>query len=463
MRRGFSMQYVFPSLAMIMAIVAISGCRMQPAPEGITLLISGDTQGWITPCGCAANQSGGLARRAHLYEQLTDGRRTIALDAGGTAIGTGPYQTLKLRSLLEGMQAMGLAVHNIGESESDFSPEQLQTLSEQTGVTWLSANCHPAEGEHDIVSAHLVDWGELTIAITGIVAPDRVRNDDWRVADGVQAVLDVIDKSAADVTIVLAYYDETGLRELAEQLPEVDFIIGGPTGQSMPAARLGPVSVLSVTNKGKFVAKIDLAQDAAGGKPNESIEIIEIKSELTENEDQIRNLATYHDRLKAEDFSAEVAQISRSGSSTHAQSGFAIAGSKSCLACHQLDDQLWHSSKHAHAWQVLEEKNSQYDPHCQQCHTTGYGLAGGFVNVAQSLQRVNVGCENCHGPSQAHVDNPRKRTPFEAKEQCIRCHDHENSPTFEMASYWQKIIHGKNQQPIPGLDFPAAGGIENSE
>ena len=53
-----------------------------------------------------------------------------------------------------------------------------------------------------------------------------------------------------------------------------------------------------------------------------------------------------------------------------------------------------------------------------------------------------VGCENCHGPSAAHVANPKTRTPFTAADQCVRCHDQENSPKFNYAEYWPRVKHG---------------------
>jgi hypothetical protein len=43
------------------------------------------------------------------------------------------------------------------------------------------------------------------------------------------------------------------------------------------------------------------------------------------------------------------------------------------------------------------------------------------------------------------VANPKTRTPFLAREQCIRCHDHENSPKFVFDDYWAKIRHGQKQ------------------
>ena len=108
----------------------------------------------------------------------------------------------------------------------------------------------------------------------------------------------------------------------------------------------------------------------------------------------------------------------------------------------------WHASRHSHAWDVLVAKGAHVDPFCQQCHTTGYGHDGGFVSVGQTPQLVHVGCENCHGPSSSHVADPKTKTPFLAREQCVKCHDHENSPQFVLREYWPKIRHGQKKDDL---------------
>ncbi|HEU5432766.1 MAG TPA: multiheme c-type cytochrome, partial [Thermomicrobiales bacterium] len=109
---------------------------------------------------------------------------------------------------------------------------------------------------------------------------------------------------------------------------------------------------------------------------------------------------------------------------------------------HADDCRAWDDSRHAAAWATLVEKRSQFDPYCQQCHTTGYGLSGGFASVARGAERTAVGCESCHGPSQAHAEREQIKTSYLARDRCIRCHDRENSPEFEFEAYWSQIEHG---------------------
>jgi hypothetical protein len=92
---------------------------------------------------------------------------------------------------------------------------------------------------------------------------------------------------------------------------------------------------------------------------------------------------------------------------------------------------------------TLKGKGFQVDSYCQSCHTTGFAMPGGFEKLSTHASMFGVGCESCHGPSAAHVKEPKKRTPWRAADQCVRCHDHENSPGFEHGKYWAKIVHGE--------------------
>lgn len=431
----------------ILAFTAFSGCSRSSNNQSLAIFVSGDTAGWITPCGCAANQSGGLARRATLIDHAGTPDRTLYLDAGGSASGTNEYHQVKLAAILRGMKAMALAAHNIGGPEAEFAPEQLAALAKATDVTWVSANLEATGGTTPTAKRLVFERNGTRIAVTGVLDPKQVNNSEWTARDPIAAILDALGNVQADIRIVLAYCDKDQLRKLAQSLPEVDFIVGGPTGQALSPTSIGPVMILSATNKGKFLADIRLARDN-GKTRTVSVGPAEVKSTLAEDLSQLQNLKQYYAALGKRDF-----RVDEAGLVAHQQiTGQQIAGSASCAKCHAQDDIVWHSSKHSHAWEVLKAKGAFVDPYCQQCHTTGYGYDGGFISVAVTPNLVHVGCENCHGPSALHVANPKRKTPFAAREQCIRCHDHENSPEFNYDAYWPKIRHGQQKGVLPTGD-----------
>ena len=429
----------------LLAGMCMLGCSRSTS-SNISLVVSGDTAGWITPCGCTANQAGGLERRASLLKTLGPNENVVYLDAGGSAAGKSEYHQVKLKSILLGDQLMGLEVHNIGAPETQLTPDILFRIGQQANTKWLSANIQPSQVadsvQSSILSHRVVVRHGVRILVTGVVDSGLVKNPLWKVREASSSVLAILQREKADITLVLAYMDEPGLRLLAESLPEVDFIVGGPTGQMLAPSKVGPVEIMSATNKGKFLARIELKKSGKVWKPV-SRGAIEVASSLPRDPRQSKNLDEYLAALAVRDFPADESGLVPIQSSNSLQHGYQIAGSHACLQCHKQDDQTWHATKHSHAWQTLVDKRSHVDPSCQQCHTTGYGMSGGFVQIAKSSLLCNVGCESCHGPSQSHVLDPKTKTTYLSREQCIRCHDHENSPDFDYAKYWAEITHGR--------------------
>ncbi|MDB5298956.1 MAG: cycA1, partial [Phycisphaerales bacterium] len=230
------------------------------------------------------------------------------------------------------------------------------------------------------------------------------------------------------------------LSQLAADLPEVDAVVGGPTGQALAPRSVGPSLLAAATNKGKFLVQLDLP--AAGASGRLGGKVAEMGPSIPDQDAQLANLRQYLATLGERDFSAAESGLTPP-LPADAPADYRIAGSESCAACHRAENESWAHSGHGHAWQTLQPRGFHVDPYCLQCHTTGYGQAGGFVSVRRSAALVGVGCENCHGPSQAHVHDPKVRTPFVALDQCVRCHDHENSPNFARDAFWAKIRHGK--------------------
>ncbi len=117
-------------------------------------------------------------------------------------------------------------------------------------------------------------------------------------------------------------------------------------------------------------------------------------------------------------------------------------GWEACAQCHRQQADNWRQTRHARAYETLEEKQRQYDPACISCHVTGtYEDETRAMALPSGLR--GVGCEVCHGPGRDHVQarqgnqtsdgdtanitrTPRDRT-------CQRCHTPEQSPDFNFS------------------------------
>ncbi|MEQ9407360.1 MAG: multiheme c-type cytochrome [Fuerstiella sp.] len=442
------------ALLPLLLAVAIAGCTpTDPSPVStdepestdpstarpLCIVASGDTHGWIIPCGCTSSQSGGLLRRGTYIQEQRKAADVVVVDVGGAADGTAPYQRARFRAILDGEQAMKLAVHNLGAAEVAFGPDVLRELQQETGVRFVSANARQSDGTPIAAPWHLVSENQSAprLLLTGVLSPDFATSDIL-VTEPADAILGVLKNVNQDYDrlIVLAYLPIDQLRSLAETLPEADVIIGGPTGQALSPERIGQTLVLSATNKGKFLAEVTYAP--GDGPP--SGRIVEMSPVFPDDEQQTENLTAFRQFLEERDFEAGesgFADRTRLAAVGHQQ----IAGTESCRDCHAETHTHWAGTGHAEAWQRLLHEGAHVDPYCQQCHTTGYGLTGGFVSVRQSADRTQTGCESCHGPSSAHVADSAVRTPFDARGICLKCHDPENSPHFEFDSYWEQVRH----------------------
>lgn len=429
----------WPVSLLAVGLVIQTGCS-KPEVRPLAILVSGDTAGWIVPCGCTSNQSGGLLRRGSYVKSVAASTPVVLADVGGAASGTAEYQRWKFQAILTGELGMGLDVHNIGAAETALGADELRKIAGELKVPLVSANLSDGKGQPLAPAYRIVDRSGRRVLVVGVLDP-KLCPAELQASDPQEAILEALAeaKQQYDVALVLAYLPEDMLRALATALPEVDAVVGGPTGQTIEPTMVGPTLLTSATNKGKFLAHLDVP---AGAKtPQLTAKIVEMAGELADEPQQKANLDQFYDRLAKRDFEADQTGFAPT-MTAGLPAGYRVAGTAACQKCHSEDCQQWDDSPHGHAWQTLVDKKSHVDPDCQRCHTTGYGLPDGFLSIGKSAARMNVGCESCHGPSQAHVENTRVRTTFDAREQCVHCHDRENSPEFDYDEYWEPIEHG---------------------
>ena len=420
------------------------GCRRPAVARPAYLVVTADTAGWIVPCGCTANQSGGLLRRGTYLAGLRRSADVLCVDAGGATVGNSPYQLAKLDAILRGEAMLGVAAHNLGRGEIAFGPTALRAAAATSGVPFISANVHTADRKPIADAARIVTFAGRRIALVGVCSPRYATADVW--VDDPRSAIDAAvaaRRGQFDALVVLAYLPEDELAALAASLPEADAVVGGPTGQPIVPRLLGPTLLAAATSKGKFAVRLQLP--AAGPWAGQ---VDELGPSYGDDPPQVANLHGFLAAMRTRDLPAADTGLAPPTPAA-APADYRIAGSASCLSCHADSATVWHASHHATAWQTLVAKGSEVDPSCQQCHTTGYGLPGGFDHRSApgAADLESVGCESCHGPSLAHVRDVHVRTPYNGFDQCVRCHDHENSPAFDLAAYWPRVRHGKGQGP----------------
>ena len=328
------------------------------------------------PCGCTANQSGGLPRRGTFVKRARADHAVVLVDAGGAPGGTSPYERLKFEAILAGERAMGIAAHNLGAPEAALGAEYLRAIAKKLDVPFLSTNLRDAAGALVAAPSLVVEvpGSAMRIMFTGVVSP-RLVAGGLKADEPRDAILKAIARHPPhDALVVLAYLPEPELRQLAAELPEADVVVGGPTGQSIAPIRVGPTWLASATNKGKFLIELETAER---GTPW-SGQVVELSPDVTRRsrpEAQSRPVSRRAGPARLPG-GADRARRAAAGQLSRRISRRRHAGLPS-LPPRRLRF-VGSNSKHALAWQTLQNRGLQVDPQCQTCHTTGYGLPGGF-------------------------------------------------------------------------------------
>ncbi len=123
----------------------------------------------------------------------------------------------------------------------------------------------------------------------------------------------------------------------------------------------------------------------------------------------------------------QAAKLFRDALSIISAKGATYIGVKKCKSCHFKQWNSWRKTKMAQTFEVLKpgvrgeektklkfdpDKDYTKDPACLDCHTSGYGMPGGYIIPAegdseaqdQAEDNAGVTCEGCHGPGSKSVE-----------------------------------------------------------
>src|SRR4051794_23568395 len=90
------------------AALAAAAFSPQKADSGIAVILGGDTDGYLSPCGCTSPMTGGIRRRASAIRALSGSQRPIILENGGLINGNGPQDEMKARTLAKALASVGV-------------------------------------------------------------------------------------------------------------------------------------------------------------------------------------------------------------------------------------------------------------------------------------------------------------------------------------------------------------------
>jgi hypothetical protein len=419
-----------------------------------------------------------------LLEQLREtGWPVVALDVGGMVRRFGLQEEIKFDTSFRSLEAMGYVAVGLGPDDLRLPPESVLStaanLEDSSPLRLVSANVGLFGFDESLPpqSHRIVEVGGMRIGITSILGAEyqkRVESDEIELGGAAEYLEKVVPqrREQADLLVLLSHATPDESRALATQFPDFDIVATAGGAEEPPrkaeAIGDGKTWLVEMGHKGMYAAVLGFFKDEDHWRRYQRVPL---DSRFKDSADVQRLFVEYQRRLETEGFSGLGLTP---GPHPRGQGGDdpalgTFAGSSSCRECHPTAYGIWSTTGHAHATETLTKLDPprQFDPECISCHSTGWNAQEyvpyetGFVGIEETPEMVSNGCENCHGPGQAHVDAERAKDDLSRMNRlrqsmqltsataetmvCGRCHDHDNSPEFDFASYWKKIEHRGKQ------------------
>lgn len=268
------MSRVASLLAACVFVALAASCGPSNAQEGgaVTIMISGDVRGEYAPCGCKANPSGGLAKRAFYASKLREKASDLLIVDVGNQFhehpSYGPAELSQERSranlFIDVMNHMKITASTPGALEFALGGEEFGKQVERSKYPWLAANLIDQKTGKPIGPTTLVvPAGGYRVGLFGVVSRDlsyrgvKVDAQGYEVRDPIEAAVAAVAelKGKADFVVALAHLNKDETRKFVDKVKGVAFVLAGNHSGifSQDVQDMGGVPVLQVPARGREV------------------------------------------------------------------------------------------------------------------------------------------------------------------------------------------------------------------
>jgi len=353
------------------------------------------------------------------------------------------------------MVEMGCVASTIAIRDLYMGVDYLLERFGQGGLPLVSANAYDGETGDYLVERYLVvERAGKRFGITGVTVPDKkiptdktvaapnVRLDDP--AESLRKVLPEL-RRKCDFVIVLAQMSLGLCKQLPEQVEGIDFlVVGSHTGYSAKSYEVGQTVFLQPGSRGQYISdyRLHFSQEGAyEGYDGRSLVLDDSVPADAAMALKIKEHKTAVERLNRQRAAERKTRTEEMAEARREPEGPDCVGVRnSCSRCHDEQYQHWQTTSHAHAFETLEKATQSTNPECLKCHVTCYTDLPQDGSVPVKVDLRSVQCESCHGSGANHARDGSFGKISEAT--CLVCHDPENSPDFDYATYLAAVKHG---------------------
>jgi 2',3'-cyclic-nucleotide 2'-phosphodiesterase (5'-nucleotidase family) len=441
--------------------------------DSITLLLTGRTKNFLEACGCKANQSGGITRRATLIKQVSQRRQHVAvLDAGNLfpqekeVPSMDDLSSAEVDTYLEALHRMGYSFSVVTTNELYYGREFLKAKLHSSPLPLISANIYH-RGAPIASPTYSLRVGPYRIGFIGIMQPvmsiDPVRFEDHtqdiEIIDPLEAIRTHLPELRAHnnfVGIIGEMHTEL-VHMIVETFPDLDIVItSGHFHRLIKILREGEVVqaqdamygflrntlVLYAMGDMYGLNQVDIGIDEKGRFVSFGGSFLEAYDSMREDS-EMRNLLEKFYSQVATQASLLSGQVKPLFTWDPMLEGKEYVGTEHCATCHTPQHLQWRSTAHSTAYATLLGVHRHHYPKCVVCHVAGLGRPSGFDVLSPNRDLANVQCEICHGPGSLHIQRPIKETirRLASKQICLECHNTDHDEDFEYERDYQLVRH----------------------
>jgi hypothetical protein len=426
------------------------------AARTVTILYTGDTRGWVEPCGCSQGVLGGLPRRATLLKRLrAQTPKALIVDAG--ALLGESSDELKAPVIVEQLAAMRYCAANLGPADARWR-NQLLALMRKNNLPGISLEY--ADGAA-IRRGRILVVNGVRVGLAGVARLPT--GSDRRELRDVLAYL----RRSCDLVVLLSAASANDNVRLARQFAGMDVLIGVVPGKKPQLLRCGKVLLAPVTPEGGHVGRlvVRLGRRGIAGATLEArpkgrldgrtgaqprlnrrsqqpkvhfsaalLDLHPLNDRIPDDTPTLQAVQAYYDRVAKRLLAGEDARPT-----VMVKAGYTLASS--CDFCHPRIYRKWKSVAHSRAVETLKKKGRDRAPDCLQCHSEYYRRTK--QAPVEAYQRAGVECASCHGEGFVLILRPSKKLDAAkpGEKVCRGCHTPQRSPKFNFAKYKAMIKH----------------------
>ncbi len=444
--------------------------------EAVISLV-GEVRGEIEPCGCPTLPYGGFERRAQFFETIPNDLPHFQLDAGeqllkGFSAEDRDASTQRAMLMLNLSANVGLDVMTVGPT--DLITMSIKELQDFDAFPLISASYANQKGELLFPPFAVLEKQDFRLGVVGLstrITDPKYRKEIRYIApkEALQKTLSLL-PSDLDLIIALGSIDDEEAQILVQEETSLAALLTtrGTAYEEPKNNKKNRTLIVETPERGRYIqtlylhlntlpqAKLLISsleqpwRDRIMGQDNPDAQ------QKIKREGEGRNLVylelsplneAYEPKEKTDTTSIlqqfkqeKLVEATQNAEQPITKEEYGYASSGNCATCHSKQFARWVFTGHAKAWESLIRRNSENNPECVQCHSTGFGEVGGLGELTDSnLRRYkSVQCESCHGPLKGHPDSDHVQARPITPKTCLTCHDEANSPNFDFASYLSK-------------------------